>query len=93
MQIDKTELEYKPEEEVKLNKFKLVNAVDFVQMASIPHCKKVDKFGARYLNLEFDITIYWCSIKKDGEEFDAYLADLGYGKNERTIQALLTFLS
>jgi hypothetical protein len=42
------------------------------------------------LNIKYSIKIYWCSYKRDGEEFDAYLADLGYGKNEKLIYNKLT---
>jgi hypothetical protein len=42
------------------------------------------------LNIKYGIKIYWCSYKRDGEEFDAYLAYLGYGKNEKLIYNKLT---
>ena len=73
------------ETEIKLNDFELINEKKFVQYASISHMYKVDKFQARLLNTEYGISIYWCSFKKDGEEFDAYLADLGYGENQHMI--------
>lgn len=90
MKIEK--LEYRSEE-VKLNNFTLVNAIDFVRLSSISHMKKVDQFGARFLNLEFGIKIYWCSIKIDGEEFDTYLANLGVGENQEKLRSALTYLN
>ena len=78
------------ENEVIFNDFILVNESQFVISASIPHIFKVDKFQARMLNIKYRIKIYWCSYKRDGEEFDAYLADLGYGKNEKLIYSKLT---
>ncbi len=73
------------QEEIILNDFELINEKKFVQYASISHMYKVDKFEARLLNTKYNISIFWCSFKKDGEEFNAYLADLGYGENQHMI--------
>lgn len=75
--------------EIKLNNFELINEKLFVQYASISHMYKVDKFQARLLNTKYGISVYWCSFKRDGEEFDSYLADLGYGENEHIIGSKL----
>jgi hypothetical protein len=76
-------------EEIKLNDFELINEKLFVQYASISHMYKVDKFQARLLNTKYNVSICWCSFKKDGAEFDSYLADLGYGENENMIGSKL----
>jgi len=72
-------------EEIQKNDFELVNEKYFVKIASISHQYLVNKYQARWLNIKYGIKIYWCSYKEDGEEFNSYLADLGYGKNEHLI--------
>lgn len=71
--------------EVQINDFELVNEKYFVKIASTSHLYLVNVHYARLLNLKYGIKIYWCSYKENGEEFNSYLADLGYGKNEQLI--------
>ena len=69
-------------EEVLMNNFQLIDEKLFVQYSSHDHMFQVNKFEARLLNTKYDIDICWCSIKRDGAEFDAYLADLSHGHNK-----------
>jgi hypothetical protein len=76
--------------EIVLNNFDLIDEKLFVQYASISHMYKVNKFQAILLNTKYGINICWCSLKRDdGEVFNSYLANLGYGKNENIIGAKL----
>jgi hypothetical protein len=75
--------------EILLNNFELIDEKLFIQYASISHMYKVDKFQARLLNTKYGINICWCSFKRDGEEFNSYLANLGYGENEHMIGSKL----
>ncbi len=71
------------EDEIILNDFQLIGEKRFVQYASHSHMHQVDKFEARLLNTKFGVDIYWCSIKRDGAEFDAYLAEFGFPHEEK----------
>jgi len=71
----------KEKEEVLMNNFQLIDEKLFVQYSSHSHMHQVDQFEARLLN-KYGVDICWCSIKKDGAEFTAYLADLSYGHNK-----------
>jgi len=75
--------------EILLNNFELINEKLFVQYASMQHMYKVDKFKARLLNTKYGISIFWCSLKRDGEEYDSYLACCDYGENEHMIGSKL----
>lgn len=72
-------------EEIQMNDFKLLDAIDFAIMASYSKFYLVNKDQARILNIKYNIDIYWSSIKKNGEEFDSYLADFTMGENEHII--------
>ena len=76
-------------EEILLNNFELIDEKLFVQYASMSHMYKVDKFDASLLNTKYGISIFWCSLKRDGEEFDSYLACCDYGENEMMIGSKL----
>lgn len=65
-------------EEIIMNNFNLINELLFVQYSSQSNMYQVNKHQARFLNTTLNVDIYWCSIKKDGAEFDAYLAHFGY---------------
>jgi len=72
-------------EEIEICNFELVNEKDFVKLASEYHNYLINVDKARILNLKYNINIYWCSYKEDGEEFNSYLADLSYGEYESII--------
>ena len=72
-------------EEIQMNNFKLLNAIDFAIMASYAKFYLVNKDQARILKIRYDIDIFLCSIKKDGEEYNSYLADFTMGENENII--------
>lgn len=71
------------EDQITLNEFTLINEILFVQYASHDHMYQVNKHEARLLNTKFGVDIYWCSIKRDGAEFDAYLAEFGFPHQEK----------
>ena len=71
------------EDQIIPNTFTLINETLFVQYASHSHMYQVNKHQARLLNTKFGVDIYWCSIKRDGNEFDAYLAEFGFPHQEK----------
>lgn len=71
------------EDEIILNKFNLIDELRFVQYASYSQMFQVDKYEARLLNTKFGVDIFWCSIKKDGIEYNAYLAEFGFPHEEK----------
>ena len=52
----------------------------FAKYSSVSHIYNVDKFQAAKL-LKLGCCVYFSSIKCDGEEWNAYLVDLGYKFN------------
>lgn len=66
--------------EIIMDRFKLINPIDFVIASSFHNYKKVNILAARTLRNKYDVEILWCSIKKDGKEYASYLANLNEGK-------------
>jgi hypothetical protein len=66
------------QEEIIMNNFNLINELLFIQYCSQSNMHQVNEHQARYLKNKLNVDIYWCSIKKDGQEFNAYLAYFGF---------------
>jgi hypothetical protein len=66
------------EDVIVLDNFELVNEMTFLSYSSNSSMYKVNRTQARLLNKKYGVDIFWCSIKRDGEEFDSYLAYFGY---------------
>jgi len=65
------------EEVEELNSFELISPILFAKYSAVSHIYNVDKFQATEL-LKLGCDVYFSSIKSDGEEWNAYLVDLGY---------------
>lgn len=65
-------------EEIIMDNFQLVNEMTFLTYMSQDDMYKVNRTRARLLNKKYGVDIFWCSIKRDGAEFDSYLAYFGY---------------
>jgi hypothetical protein len=59
------------------NGFELISPMLFAKYSAVSHIYNVDKFQAAKL-LKLGCDVYFSSIKSDGEEWNAYLVDLGY---------------
>lgn len=68
--------------------FKLIDPILFAKYSAVSHMYNVDKFQAAKL-LRLGCDVYFSSIKSDGEEWNAYLVDLGYTHMRIGIEILI----
>lgn len=80
IKLNDIEIENLENEEIIIDRFKLINSIDFVIASSFNNYKKVSILTARTLRNKYDVEILWCSVKKDGKEYTSYLANLNEGK-------------